>query len=63
MVIIFTFSDSSKTTFMGYSFFMVSSKISNNFVEVSSKGIILYFSPFINLIIAADNFAVGNSIL
>ena len=42
---------------------MVSSKISNNFGEVSSKGIILYFSPFINSIIAADNFAVGDSIL
>ena len=63
IVIIFIFSDSSRAAFMGYSFLIVFSKMSSNFDEVSSKGIILYFSSLIKSIIAADNFAVGDSVL
>ena len=62
VIIIFT-SDSSRAVFMGYSLLIVFSRISSNFDEVSSKGIILYLSSLMKSIIAADSFLVGDSIL
>ena len=61
-MIIFT-SDSRRAVFNGYSVIIVVSKISSNFDDVSSKGIILYFSSLMNSMIAADSFSVGDSIL
>ena len=62
VIIIFT-SDSRRAVFIGYSVLIVVSRISSNFDDVSSKGIILYFSSLMNSIIAADSFLVGDSIL
>ena len=62
VMIIFT-SDSRRAVFIGYSVIIVVSKIFSNFDDVSSKGIILYFSSLMNSMIAADSFSVGDSIL
>ena len=62
VMIIFT-SDSRRAEFIGYSVIIVVSKIFSNFDDVSSKGIILYFSSLMNSMIAADSFSVGDSIL
>ena len=62
VMIIFT-SDSRRAVFNGYSVIIVVSIISRNFDDVSSKGIILYFSSLMNSMIAADSFSVGDSIL
>ncbi len=62
VMIIFT-SDSRRALFNGYAVIIVVSKIFSNFDDVSSKGIILYFSSLMNSMIAADSFSVGDSIL